>query len=438
MEIAIVGPKLSISYIEDVIEENDFGCKFYVYTYEKLDEILEIYEECKGKVDGMFFSGELGFIYINQKIEDLAIPCKFIAYDTNHVFAVILDFILEYPHIPLNRVYIDFLVPLNNYYGIKEFIKEKHLPICNESNSLSHEDMLNLGKFLWENDKIDMMLTRSISNINNIKESGVPFIPILPTEKMISDAIKTALMEIRVTKTKTDSSIICLVEPVYESEVNINQREYTEVTMYKALVDIKKELNININISQLTGRFELLYYDNEEELNLKNTKYIIDNLKRLDEFDFNLGVGISSSLDESRYLAETALNEAIAYGVNDGFAAYENGDVSGPLSQGSLLTYNIINTRVEKFAKDNSVNVTNMARIVGIYHQNKDEIINSSKLSEWLNITPRSCNRIIQQLLKHQLIEEISIEENKGKGRPALNYKFIQTNMDSVFASSRI
>ncbi len=79
-----------------------------------------------------------------------------------------------------------------------------------------------------------------------------------------------------------------------------------------------------------------------------------------------------------------------------------------------------------------------MARIVGIYHQNKDEIINSSKLSEWLNITPRSCNRIIQQLLKHQLIEEISIEENKGKGRPALNYKFIQANMDSVFASSRI
>ncbi len=192
----------------------------------------------------MFFSGELGFIYINQKIGDLAIPCKFIAYDTNHVFAVILDFILEYPpHIPLNRVYIDFLVPLNNYYGIKEFIKEKHLPICNESNSLSHEDMLNLGKFLWENDKIDMMLTRSISNINNIKESGgVPFIPILPTEKMISDAIKTALMEIRVTKTKTDSSIICLVEPVYESEVNINQREYTEVTMYKALVDIKKRI----------------------------------------------------------------------------------------------------------------------------------------------------------------------------------------------------
>lgn len=433
LKIAIVGPKLSIWSIENVIKNNDFDCEFYIYTYEKLDEILEIYEGCQGKVDGMFFSGELGFIYINQKIENLEIPCKFIAYDTTHVFAVILDFVLEHPNIPLNRVYIDFLVPLNNYYGIKEFIKKEHLPICNESNSLSYEDMLNLGKSLWENDKIDMMLTRSISNIKSIEESGIPFIPILPSEKMISDAIKNALMEIRVTKTKAASSIICLIKPIYEFEANINQREYIEITMYKALVDIKRELNININISQLTGKFELLYYDNEEELNLKNTKYIIDNLNRLNEFNFNLGVGISSSLDQSRYLAETALNESISYGMNDGFAAYENGNVSGPLSQESILTYNIINTNVEKFAGENSINVTNMARILGIYHQNKDEVINSNKLSEWLNITPRSCNRIIQQLLKHKLIEEIEAVENKGKGRPISNYKFVQYNMDNVF-----
>lgn len=86
-----------------------------------------------------------------------------------------------------------------------------------------------------------------------------------------------------------------------------------------------------------------------------------------------------------------------------------------------------------KFAKKNSIDIGNMYRIVGIYNKNRNENLNSEVLSKWLNITPRSCNRIIKQLLIHNLIEQTECTEKKGKGRPAKNYKFVSKNMDDIF-----
>lgn len=430
LRIAIISPKLSLIAINEVINDINYDTEFIVYTYDNLEEINNIYQECKDNIDGLFFSGELGHFYAMQNIKNLDVPCKFITYDTKYILAVFLNFIMDNPDIPLNRIYVDFLGPFNDYYGIKGLIKEEYMPKCNDENSFIYEDMLNQGLELLKKGEIDIMLTRSTNNLNNIEESGIPFKHIAPDKKVVADSIDHALMEIKASIHEVSSKVICIINLIYKEEPSINEQEYFEISLYKALVDIKKDLNKNINISLQTNKFELLFYDAEEVSELKSTRYIIDYLKKLNLIDFNLGVGISSSFDDSRHLAENALRISTSYGINDGFAAYETGYIAGPLSQEETLIYSTNNHKIDDFARINGIDLGNMSRILGLYHKDKDNYFNSDILSKWLNITERSCNRIIVQLLQHNLITEIDIK-NQKKGRPRKFYKFNKKNMDA-------
>ena len=57
----------------------------------------------------------------------------------------------------------------------------------------------------------------------------------------------------------------------------------------------------------------------------------------------------------------------------------------------------------------------------------------AASLSQWLNITSRSCNRILQQLLDSNLIEEIESQKQEGKGRPTRQYQFCKNNFIRTF-----
>ena len=84
ISISIISPLKSMAVIDKAIEHNDFGCVFHRYVYENLEEIKDIYEQCKDISDVLFFSGELGYSYILTHVDDLKVPCTFISYTAVH------------------------------------------------------------------------------------------------------------------------------------------------------------------------------------------------------------------------------------------------------------------------------------------------------------------------------------------------------------------
>ena len=75
ISISIISPLKSMAVIDKAIEHNDFGCVFHKYVYESLEEIKDIYDQCKDISDVLFFSGELGYSYILTHVDDLKVPC---------------------------------------------------------------------------------------------------------------------------------------------------------------------------------------------------------------------------------------------------------------------------------------------------------------------------------------------------------------------------
>ena len=432
--ISIVSPQKSMDLIDRAIAMKDFGCLFHKYVYDRLEEIEDIYEQCKDSCNVMFFSGELGYSYMLTHVPDIKVPCTLISYEDKHILSILLNFVVRYPHIPLTRVYIDFLTPVNDYMNLKQYLAPAHMPYLFENPVYNYETLKERAEELWKGGKIDIMLTRTTNQLNVLNKLKIPYIHILPTEEMIRDSIKSAVNAIRLKQQSQDTKLIVLVKLIYPEHITSQDREYLEITLHKYLLDFRREYHYDFAIRSVSNRFEL---DMDTDLYKKSFDRIQDLISYLDQkgdLEFRLGAGFGNSLGESHYQAEKALQEAIRYGKNDGFIIHGDENVlTGPLSLTRNLNYSYSNTKALAYSQKNGINESNLLRIVGLFQMDNDAVVTAASLSQLLNITSRSCNRILQQLLDSGLIEEIEPLRQEGKGRPTRQYRFLKEQFIDAF-----
>lgn len=432
--ISIVSPKKSMDVIDRAIAQKDFGCIFNKYVYDRLEEIDDIYQRCKDSCDVIFFSGELGYSYMLTHITDIQVPCTLISYEEKHILSILLNFVLRYPDIPLNRVYLDFLTPVNDFMNLKQYLAPNHMPYLFENPVYNYETLRARAEELWNAGKIDIMLTRTTNQLDVLKELKIPYIHILPSEDMIRDSIRSAVNAIRLKQKSHSSKLVILVRLIYPENVTSQDREYLEITLHKYLLDFRREYQYDFAVRSVSNRFEL---DLDSDLYKNSFERIQDLITFLDQkgdLEFRIGAGFGKSLSESHYQAELALQEAIKYGKNDGFIIHgEDSILTGPLSLTRTLNYSYSNTKALTYSQENGINESNLLKIVGLFQMDNDSVITAASLSQWLNITSRSCNRILQQLLDSNLIEEIESQKQERKGRPTRQYRFAKQAFIQTF-----
>lgn len=297
--ISIVSPQKSMDLIDRAIAMKDFGCLFHKYVYDRLEEIEDIYEQCKDSCDVMFFSGELGYSYMLTHVPDIKVPCTLISYEDKHILSILLNFVVRYPHIPLTRVYIDFLTPVNDYMNLKQYLAPAHMPYLFENPVYNYETLKERAEELWKGGKIDIMLTRTTNQLNVLNKLKIPYIHILPTEEMIRDSIKSAVNAIRLKQQSQDTKLIVLVKLIYPEHITSHDREYLEITLHKYLLDFRREYHYDFAIRSVSNRFEL---DMDTDLYKKSFDRIQDLISYLDQkgdLEFRLGAGFGNSLGES-------------------------------------------------------------------------------------------------------------------------------------------
>ncbi len=433
--ISIVSPQKSMDVINRAISHNDFGCIFRKYVYDQLEEITDIYEQCKDNCDVIFFSGELGYSYILSHVDNIQVPCTFVSYEEKDILSILLNFVIRYPEIPLTRIYIDFLTPVNDFKNLKKYLAPEYMPYCFENPVYNYETLRERAEELWNEKKIDMMLTRTTNQLEVLNKLKIPYIHFLPSEEMVRDSIKTAIDTIRLRQKNQISKLVILIKLMYPEHITSQEREYLEITLHKYLLDFRREFSYDFSIHAVSNRFEL---DLDSDLYKNSFDRIRDLITYLDQkgdLEFRLGAGFGSSLGESHYQAELALQEAIKYGKNDGFVIHgEDNALTGPLSLTRTLNYSYSNTKALQYTQRSGISESNLLKIVGLFQMDEDTIITAASLSQWLNITSRSCNRILQQLLDSGLIEEIEPQKQSGKGRPTRQYQFLrQRFLDEFF-----
>lgn len=432
--VSIVSPQKSMDVINRAIEHQDFGCEFHKYVYDQLEEIKDIYEKCKDSCDVIFFSGELGYSYMLSHIDNIEVPCTFVSYEEKHILSILLNFVIRYPHIPLRRIYIDFLTPVNDFMNLKQYLSADYMPYVFENPEYNYQTLQERAEELWYSRKIDMVLTRTTNQLEVLNKLKIPYIHFLPTEEMVRDSIRSAVDTIRLKQRRQASKLITLIKLIYPENVTSQDREYLEITLHKYLLDFRKDFQYDFAVRAVSNRFELDMDSDHYKYCFAQLQDLIAFLNQKGGLEFRLGAGFGNSLGESHYLAEQALQEAIRYGKNDGFIIHgENNLLTGPLSLTRTLNYSYSNTKALAYSQENGINESNLLKIVGLFQMDNDSIITAASLSQWLNITSRSCNRILQLLLDSNLIEEIESQKQEGKGRPTRQYRFLKQQFIQTF-----
>ena len=430
--VSIISPKVSLQAINRVIEQNDFGCIFHKYVYHTLEEIQDIYYKCKDHCDIIFCSGEFGY-YQLMNIPNIEKPCAFVSYETKHFLAIALDFVQTHPDIPLNRIYCDFLIPSNNYLELHRYLRPELMPHCCTDPVLSYETLFRTAKKLWDEGKIDIAFVRSTNSLKRYEDAHIPYLYIFPDDNTIADSIRSAVSTAKLRLNSVVQKASILIRLVYPDNLAGTELEYQRVTLLKALMDFRKEQGVSFSVQTFVTYFQITWELEDGGQLPSLLRSLILYLNAHGEISFRLGAGLSASLSNSLEQAEQALNESVHYGKNDGFLINEQLRLMGPLSVQDPLHVSYDNEKILIFSKANGINEGNLQKIIGLFLKNPRQFLNSTLLSEWLNITPRSCNRIIQKLCLAGLLTQMHTEGPMEKGRPVKTYCFNEKACLSTF-----
>lgn len=434
INVAIVSPDHSLEPVDKVITEYDFGCHFVKYIYKTMADIDGIYLDCKGKCDVIFFSGELGYHYIKNKFPDNRIPCAFTAYEPIDVLSILLNFKINHPEQDLSRVFCDFLTVTNHYMDVPQYLPKEKCPIFYEDTHYDYRHITQYVKKLWDEGRIDCILSRSINNLKQLDALSIPYEAVFPSEEMIVKSIRAALNALKLDQIDIKDELNALIRLPFSEGVETEEQEYREATVYKLLTDYRKESHKHFSIQQGFNQFEIHMQLESGSFRLEQLRLFLQIFQRSLGFSYRIGLGLSSSKERARYFSERALLEANRYGRNDAFFVGEDGIVTGPLSQDLTLMYDYTNDKAIDFARQHGINETNVLKLISLFRDDPDRILTSHELSEILGITIRSSSRILAKLSELSIISMISqnqVDENEHgshQGRPTHHYHFMAEN----------
>ena len=295
-------------------------------------------------------------------------------------------------------------------------------PVCREMERLRPDCIVGDSMAVWAKTAAQKL--------------GIPYEPVNPTEKMVFGAINEAVNRERLKTLRASSVVTVIIHIPGEDGLSEEEREYRTATLYKFLVDFRKEHGLSFSIDHSFDRFVAHATLPSEECTALNLQKIMTILRKGLSFPFSVGFGIHPSEQTSQYHAERALLESTRYGLNEGFLVSGEPEVlTGPLSRGQSVRYSYQDGTPAQLAHRLGIDNTNLLRLVGLYRNDAETVLTAAELAPLMGITLRSARRILQKLYGLGLVKPLPLPQSLGRGRPEHRYVFGKEAIDGALSS---
>ena len=324
---------------------------------------------------------------------------------------------------------------------IPKYLPEKSCPIFYRDSHYDYKHITEYAKNLWNKGKIDLILSRSINNLGQLDELQIPYEAVFPNEEMIRNSIQHALDELRLDSITEQRLLSIFLRLPFTEEVEKEEQEYREASVYKFLTEYRKENHFLFTIEKGFNQFSISTGLSPETELMPLLQEILSACRQNLNFPFRMGIGVSSSKERSRYYAEHALMESNRYGRNDAFFMEEEGKLLGPLSQKLKLLTDYSNPKALQFAKEQGIHESNILKLISLFENDPEQALSAQYIAELLAITPRSASRILAKLFQLKLIRQGQLEEGESMkekkkmrhGRPAFHFHFEKEAFQKTF-----
>lgn len=418
--------------IEKLFSEIDIDCQVQVVSYDNFATVSQVYDTYAKEADGFLISGKIAKYAIEAFDHELTRPIISFETDIAGLYRTILDLLTQNRNLDLDRVILDFLIPIGSGISANAFLKKLNIDtvptyINNWTKSLTTEKIKNIEVYLidelsrlWNADKIDLVLCQYSNIIPAMNNHGIPYIYPLPSKSHLKALTHELLSIIELEHMHANLPVIINIaprSPKMNTCENTHQlqklmKEFFRLNMIDCAPQTSDE-----HCSILTT-VEILQILTHHGKNCKICNFLSEKL----DFEVVVGYGIGINYDAAIKNSYAARKEASLYG--NSFIQNENGDLIGPLNSDSrMIIENQFIQDVGKIAKKSHLSPVTIKKVMASMKLNNSDKITTNDLAKRLGGTIRNANRILLNLEKGGYAKQAYTQTTNSKGRPIKVYE---------------
>jgi hypothetical protein len=427
-KLGIVGPRDSVNLICELARDFDDQVIIIPYIYTHVDETVGIVQDGENEVDVWLFSGQVPYAIANE--QKLSHKSFYPQLNGSSLAKVLLDISYK-DQKKLDRISLD-TVPSDEIY---ETFNELHLPteglhLLPYTGYKPLNEIIAFHFDLYNKQKVDVCVTYIHSVYKELKERGVPVYRITPTRMIIRQTIQSACQEGETLHFKKSQISVFIIQ-IYDMNKLIGENETSykihrlNLKLQELILDYTESIFASF-VSLGNGKFIIFSTRGSFENQLKyHPSLLIEKIIFMTELSTNIGIGYGTTSLGAEQNAHLALYHAKNHGENCTILVNENGSIEGPLQKPNSVTYDYRteNKEISDKLKKAGVNISTFNKILYIQKQLDKSTISAANVAEWLGMTQRNARRILSDLEKQGLAQEIGEETPSTRGRPRKVYQ---------------
>ena len=428
MRIAIVGAEDSVDKIYSILSKKYNEIEFVLKKEDKIEDILKVIKNIEYEIDGIYLTG-IGVYYALLNNQDLEFN-KPVVYTKRGSIGLIKSFwdLQKDSIFSENTRSLKLGRDIIEENIFQDVIKEFDIRLESsyyqryESNKTELEYLNNYIK-KYEAGEINCIFTAFGYIYNVLKEKNIPVYRLQATNIEIENEFVSLLNKIEKLNDKGSKLGIQIIKiDSKNNELDKNNLK-NKMEIEKKLLEYSKKVEGNIQISD--DREYMIISNIDILQNRENLNNIFLLKKELEKQNEKLLVGIGEG--NTIFQAERNARIALKISLNrSGMIFYSNGEIiKGPLLNPKELEYKKnSDKKIKNIAEEIDISPIYLEKIKGMMKKRKKDTFTSIEISEILNITPRSVNRIIKKIIEKDYAEIAQVENSITAGRPRRIIKF--------------
>ncbi|MGE7623747.1 hypothetical protein ACQKMD_11985 [Viridibacillus sp. NPDC096237] len=377
---------------------------FYIYNSpEEAPNLMKQVKPC----DVLLLAGTLPYLYAKHLLQQWPIPWTYIKQDETMISTTILSAISKHD-VTIDRLSIDVMSSTFIQNVLQDIQYDGPLPFVQEIElTTPTKQLLTNHIALWQTKQIDLVITSIHAIYDELMVLGVPVIRMLDPKSSIIHHLNESISLSQLTKLESAKAVAGIIE--------FHEASYNPLQTVEQLTTI-----IHASYQQVDAcRFEI--FTTYGHLQNALTQNKLESFFTAPEKFAKLVFGYGESILEAQRNAQQALQYA---SPNTIYILTENKELQGPFPNSTTtLSLQAKDPYIVLMAKETKLSPLNISKIMTFSKSRQSLQFTAQDLSEHLQVTRRTTERILKKLVEHNYAKIIGEEMTYQQGRPRSLYE---------------
>ncbi|KQL45996.1 hypothetical protein AN963_13375 [Brevibacillus choshinensis] len=430
IRVAVITPEDFAPRITAHAEHFDH-MKFSTYIYRNPIECDALVEQIQG-CDVLLFAGPLPYFFANKRFTEKRLPSVYIPSD-EYTLTLNLGHILLNRSEGLQALSVD--TPKRSY--LEQAVAEWELDrskwcvtdysqiIDGEGTAFDPEQIIHFHRENYRSGRCNFILTSVDYVYEQLKMLEVPCMNMIVPEKSIRETVARAAHfgQLMISENAQIAVGLAAIDQLHED--GEGTKPDAGIMLQQMLLELGKETDASI---QQLGLDQFILYGTRgsiEQMTHHFTRMpVMGNMEHLFGVTISMGFGFGMTAKEAEAHARIGLFQARKQSGSSAFLVTHEKEVIGPLSTDNKAFHLKSEDReLLQVAELTGLSIATVSKLSGFIKLRRENRFTATDLSEYLQLSRRSAERILKKMMAHRFVQSVGEEQPYKQGRPRAVYR---------------